>query len=446
MVFLLIASYQRDSEGAGKRTFMAIILELRERLSHAGIPLVHATSEHVVLANIFGVAKNLSADAVINPWLGMIVRSDSIRADDWEFSFWERQQKPIGPVGEGSTEVDLVLESERWLAFVEVKLDADPSQGTKNDPDRNQLLRNLDVGYRRAREAGKAFALVYVTPDTSEPDIVARLRTEPQTFPASADIDSGTITKCLFWSSWAMIGNVLANSVAAGTLGPVENRFALDLLAYVSAKRLWKNTLADDPRFYRNKLYRSLRKSDSPFIPYASGKIERYQAWRTKPWQEEKLRSYLSGLRPEDKALLKLLADAGGALQQRTIMRELPFLKGRSSASLRSLKSHVNAGCRQLDSAQILAEGSGSGDNRVHEINRTVGDLRPLILETAKKFEIQWHLLERETSNPNARNDNKPGNGLRSGTAGRGWFVIENNGRHSIAALVNAKGSCSCRL
>jgi hypothetical protein len=59
------------------------------------------------------------------------------------------------------------------------------------------------------------------------------------------------------------------------------------------------------------------------------------------------LRTYLLGLRQEDKALLKILADAGVALQQRTIMQELPFLRGKNSASLRSLKSHVNAGCRE---------------------------------------------------------------------------------------------------
>jgi hypothetical protein len=55
---------------------------------------------------------------------------------------------------------------------------------------------------------------------------------------------------------------------SAGILDGVERKFALDLLAYLSEKRLWRNTLVDDPLFYADKLYRSLRRSDSPFIPY----------------------------------------------------------------------------------------------------------------------------------------------------------------------------------
>jgi hypothetical protein len=150
--------------------------------------------------------------------------------------------------------------------FAEVKMDAEPSQGTRSDPERNQLLRNLDIGYRRARQVEKAFALVYVTPDASEPDIVARLRTEPRTFPANADLDWQKISACLFWSSWSLIGNVVADSYIAGKLDSVEQKFSLDLLAYLCGKRLWNNTLMDDPLFYEDKLYRSLRKSDSPFV------------------------------------------------------------------------------------------------------------------------------------------------------------------------------------
>jgi hypothetical protein len=158
------------------------------------------------------------------------------------------------------------------------------------------------------------------------------------------------------------------------------------------------------------------------------------------------LRTYLLGLRQEDKALLKILADAGVALQQRTIMQELPFLRGKNSASLRSLKSHVNAGCRQLDCAQILSDGSGSGDYRIHEINRDLGDLHPIVIEVAKEFDISWPLLEREQPHDVNQGGRKMTSGFRSVGSSRGWFLIERDGEGKIAALVNAKGACSCRF
>jgi hypothetical protein len=127
-------------------------------------------------------------------------------------------------------------------------------------------------------------------------------------------------------------------------------------------------------------------------------------------------------------------------------MQQLPFLKGRTSASLRSLKSHVNAGCRQLDCAEILAEGSGSGDYRIHEINPNLGNLRPVVIEIAKQFEIQWHLLEKGAPKSGASGNPNSDNRIRRLGTGRAWFVTENNGRQIIAALVDAKGSCSCRL
>ncbi len=46
---------------------MSLILELSDRKSHAGVPLIHPTSEHVVLADVFGIIKNLSFEAALNP-------------------------------------------------------------------------------------------------------------------------------------------------------------------------------------------------------------------------------------------------------------------------------------------------------------------------------------------------------------------------------------------
>lgn len=113
---------------------MSIILELRDRQTHAGAPLVHRDSEHVVLANVCGVLKNLPSDAALNPWLNRITNNTVGPAALWKFDFWEKQPRPQGVI-EGSTEVDLVLESVTAVVFVEVKMGAAPSAGTKSDPE-----------------------------------------------------------------------------------------------------------------------------------------------------------------------------------------------------------------------------------------------------------------------------------------------------------------------
>lgn len=425
---------------------MSIILELRNRQTHAGVPLVHPDSEHVVLANMFGVVKNFPADAVLNPWLNRITNGAVAAAPSWTFDFWQKQPKPQGVI-EGSTEVDLVLESVAALVFVEVKMGAAPSSGTTRDPERDQLTRNLDVGYVRALRDNKQFAVIYVIPELAVPEIVGRIKADTRVFPCSPGVEPPEISARLHGSSWATIGDVLAEAYTAGRLDETAQKFALDALAYLAKKGLWRNTLEDAEVFYTDKLYRPLRRDGSPFVPYSQRERVYDQSWRLKAWDEEKLRRYLTGLRPEDKALLKILTDAGGGLQQRVIMDKLPFLRGRSSASLRALKSHVNAGCKALDCAPLLAEGSGAGDFRVHEINPALGTLRTVVIEEASRFDIQWHLMERPAPQRQERQP-RSNDATRVSQPGRtkAWYVIEGDGGKLIAAFVDAKGACSCRL
>jgi hypothetical protein len=371
---------------------MAIILDLRNRTSHAGTTLVHRTSEHVVLADVFGIVKNLPATVGLNPWLISATKIQELVSSKWNASFWQKQRKPPGSV-EGSTEVDLVLESKTAIVFVEVKMNSDVSQGTQANPWRNQLVRNLDVGFYRARTQRKQFALIYVTPDLSEPPILARMRQQASSFPANPGINADEIALCLHWSPWSAIGEVLAEKYIRADMTDIELKFVRDLLAYLCHKRLWRNSLPDEELFYCDKLYRPLQISASPFVPYSAYRPPYDQTWRTGQWTERRLLAFLAALRFEQKALLKIMADAGGSLVQRSIMEALPFLNGRTSRALGALKAHINAGCKHLNCAPILSEGAGSGDRRVHEINRDLGDLRELVIKVSQAFEIRWGLL-----------------------------------------------------
>lgn len=111
------------------------------------------------------------------------------------------------------------------------------------------------------------------------------------------------------------------------------------------------------------------------------------------------------------------------------------------------MTSHVIESDVPLTQLEQAAEGSGSGDYRVHEINPSLGsELRALVIDTAKRFDIPWHLLERGAPNREAAAGRNSRRRFRRVSAGRGWYVIESSGRQMIAALVDAKGSCSCRL
>jgi hypothetical protein len=371
---------------------MSIILELRGHLSHSGTPLVHPTSEDVVVSNVFGIVKNLPAHLVLVPWLRAVTGMD-IPTSGWTLSFWERQRRPIG-IREGNTVVDLVLESDTTLVFVEVKMDAPASPGPAHDPDRNQLVRNLDVGFRRASDVGKQFALIFVTPDIAEPHLVQALRSGEGPFPVNPGVSPSTISTCLYWASWATVGEAVAVSYSRTQFGASEAAFARDLLAYLAKKGLWDSRLADEQVFYADKLYRSLRRDGSPFVPYAQQRPEQYDGWRGKDWDEEGIRELLGSLRLEDKALLKVMAEAGGAMRQDDLMVRLPMLRRKTSASLRALKAHINRQCKQKDRAPLLSEGTGPDAFRRHEINPALGPLRDVVIAVAQRFEVDWRLLE----------------------------------------------------
>jgi hypothetical protein len=246
---------------------MSIVLELRDHVLHSGGPLVHPTSEDVVLSNVFGVVKNLPSNLVFVPWLRAVTQM-SVADSSWKFEFWEKQGAPVGII-EGPTVVDLIVESDTALVFAEVKMDAPASPGPVHDPNRNQLVRNLDIGYRRAAQAGKEFALIFVTPDASKPSLIGDIHNSGCQFPVNAGIPPSTVLSCLHWASWATVGDVVAAAYSQGEMGNCDGALALDLLAYLAKKRLWENRLADSRMFYSDELYRSLRRKDSPFIPYA---------------------------------------------------------------------------------------------------------------------------------------------------------------------------------
>ena len=127
-------------------------------------------------------------------------------------------------------------------------------------------------------------------------------------------------------------------------------------------------------------------------------------------------------------------------------MAKLPFLQGRNSGSLGMHKGHINAKCKALDCAPLLPQGTGSGNFRIHEINRGLGELRAVVIAEARRFNIPWHLLERPAPQRNAAERRTEAGRASSPGKGKAWYVVEGDAGKLIAAFVDAKGACSSRL
>jgi hypothetical protein len=61
---------------------------------------------------------------------------------------------------EGDSEIDVVIEAPHWVWFIEAKYKSDVSPGTTTRPDRDQILRNLDVGSHYAGVRNFYFSLL----------------------------------------------------------------------------------------------------------------------------------------------------------------------------------------------------------------------------------------------------------------------------------------------
>ncbi|MEH7253828.1 DUF1643 domain-containing protein [Neobacillus niacini] len=60
---------------------------------------------------------------------------------------WKKLNPPVNlPIREGQSEVDVIIESDEFVWFIEAKYKSDISLGTTHDKTRNQIIRNIDVG------------------------------------------------------------------------------------------------------------------------------------------------------------------------------------------------------------------------------------------------------------------------------------------------------------
>ena len=91
---------------------------------------------------------------------------------------WESVPPPLGLLAdgdEGASEIDVVVEAPTWVWFIEAKYRSDISTGTTTRPDRDQILRNIDVGSSYAGVRQFFFSLLIST-EVHSPEGAKRLR------------------------------------------------------------------------------------------------------------------------------------------------------------------------------------------------------------------------------------------------------------------------------
>jgi hypothetical protein len=75
---------------------------------------------------------------------------------------------------EGASEIDVIIEAPTWAWFIEAKYRSDISTGTTTRPERDQVLRNLDVGSYYAGVRQFFFSLL-ISSERNSPKGVKRI-------------------------------------------------------------------------------------------------------------------------------------------------------------------------------------------------------------------------------------------------------------------------------
>jgi hypothetical protein len=142
-------------------------------------------------------------------------------------ALWRSVQPPLGLLAggdEGDSEIDVVVETASWVWFIEAKYRSDISTGTTTRPQRDQVLRNLDVGSHYAGVRRFFFSLLIASAKTS-PIGVQRIKdyadlAKPRELLRSHRPDGLTNLVALGELRWTDLGEVL---LGASTSAPRED-------------------------------------------------------------------------------------------------------------------------------------------------------------------------------------------------------------------------------
>jgi len=125
-------------------------------------------SEDAMTWNVFKTLEKSNSEK----WFPQIFPQITLDKDeqfiDPMLKFWGKYFPPLlRPFPEGETHADLTIETSNKLIFIEAKYKADISKKTQHDPNRDQIIRNIDVGSWAAKKRAKEFYFILLTLKTN---------------------------------------------------------------------------------------------------------------------------------------------------------------------------------------------------------------------------------------------------------------------------------------
>ena len=125
-------------------------------------------SEDAMTWNVFKTLEKSNPEKWFSQIFPQIILDKDERFIDPMLRFWDKYfPPPLRSFPEGETHVDLTIETSNKLIFIEVKYKADISKKTKHDPNRDQIIRNIDVGSWAAKKRAKEFYFILLTLKTN---------------------------------------------------------------------------------------------------------------------------------------------------------------------------------------------------------------------------------------------------------------------------------------
>jgi len=121
-------------------------------------------SEDAMTWNVFKTLEKSNPESWFSELFPQIILDKEEQFIDPMLRFWDKYFPPLlRSFPEGETHVDLTIETSNKLIFIETKYKADISKKTKHDPNRNQIIRNIDVGSWAGKKRAKEFYFILLT-------------------------------------------------------------------------------------------------------------------------------------------------------------------------------------------------------------------------------------------------------------------------------------------